>query len=174
MSEHRKKENIYLVGFMGAGKTTIGKVLSKNLRLPFYDLDIEIASFCKSTIKDVFKNKGEDFFRDTETKILESVSSKSYNAVISTGGGVVLKDENWQLMNSNGKVVYLNANIDSIWKRVKSGSKRPLLNVENAFEKASELLTLREKFYRKADITIDTDGLSVDETVGKIVDSLTL
>lgn len=174
MSEFSVKNNIYLIGFMGAGKTTVGKVLSRNLNKPFYDLDIEIASFCKSTIKDIFENKGEDFFRKTETLILEKVSHENTNAVISTGGGVVLKEENWHLMNSTGKVVYLMAGIDDLWERVKSNSRRPLLNVDNAFKRAKEILDFRQEFYNKADFTINTADLSVEQTVIKIKDCLEL
>ena len=172
MSEFAEKNNIYLVGFMGAGKTTVGKVLSRKLQKPFFDLDIEIASFCKATIKDIFKKEGEDFFRETETKVLQKISSVNSNAIVSTGGGVVIKDQNWDLMNSTGKVVYLKASLESIWQRVKASSTRPLLNVDNAFEKAAELLSFREQFYKKADITIDTADLSVEETAEEIANSL--
>lgn len=174
MSEITPPKNIYLVGFMGSGKTTIGKVLSRSSGKKFVDLDFEIASVCKSTITDIFKEKGEKFFRDTETKILKAVSSDKNNCVVSTGGGVVLKDINWELMNSSGIVVYLEADFDNIWDRIKYDSTRPLLNVDNAFGRTAELFNSRKKLYEKADVIIKTDGLTVDQTIHKIRDQLAI
>ncbi|TDJ05884.1 MAG: shikimate kinase [Deltaproteobacteria bacterium] len=166
-----KKNNIYLIGFMGAGKTTIGKFLSQKLNYNFVDLDLHIEKEQGISISEMFEKHGEKYFRDAETESLRKFSEKS-NQIISTGGGIVIKDENWQIMRNRGVSVYLKSSIKTLFNRVKHKSTRPLLNVENPFEKAKELFSSRESLYEKSDIIIDREGLEPGDVADAIVREL--
>jgi len=166
-----KINNIYLIGFMGAGKTTIGKFLSRKLNYNFVDLDLHIEKEQGISISEMFEKHGEKYFRDAETESLRKFSEKS-NQIISTGGGIVIKDENWQIMRNRGVSVYLKSSIKTLFNRVKHKSTRPLLNVENPFEKAKELFSSRESLYEKSDIIIDREGLEPGDVADAIVREL--
>jgi len=158
---------IFLTGFMGTGKTAVGKLLAQNFGLEFIDLDEVIVLDQGKSINDIFAKQGEDFFRDVETKCLKEVVSKD-NIVLSTGGGVVIKKENRDLLKSQGKVINLNAGAEEIYKRLKHDNTRPLLAVKNPLVKIKEILAEREDFYKEADVVINTDGKSYEEIVKKI------
>ena len=145
---------------MGAGKSTVGRVLSASVGYNFLDLDDFIEKEYGEKITDIFLHKGEDYFRDLETDSLTKVSEDKSDTVISTGGGIVLKPSNVSIIKSTGTSIYLKASIDTIWERIKNQSGRPLLEVENPYEKASELLESREMLYQDSDYVIDTDGLT--------------
>jgi len=163
-----KKNNIYLIGFMGAGKTTVAKILSKRLNFDFVDLDLDIEKEQGISISEMFEKHGEKYFRDVETDSLRKISEKS-NQIISTGGGIVIKDENWQIMRNRGVSVYLKSSIETLFNRVKHKSTRPLLNVENPFEKAKELFSSRESLYEKSDIILDREGIEPGDVAMAIV-----
>lgn len=150
-------KNIVLTGFMGAGKTTIGKALAKMLHMKLVDVDEEIEISQKMTINDIFKIYGEPYFRDIETAMIKKLSHNK-NCIISTGGGAVLRDENMEALKENGIVFCLAANAETILKRTGNNQDRPLLKVENPKEKIEELLAYRRPFYEKAGIMIETDG----------------
>jgi len=156
---------------MGAGKTTIGKILSRKLNYNFVDLDLHIEKEQGISISEMFEKHGEKYFRDVETESLRKISEKS-NQIISTGGGIVIKDENWEIMRNNGVSVYLKASIETLFNRVKHKSTRPLLNVENPFEKAKELFTARESLYEKSDIVLDREGIEPEDVAMAIVREL--
>ena len=156
---------------MGAGKTTIGKILSQKLNYNFVDLDFDIEKEQGISISEMFEKHGEKYFRDAETESLRKFSEKS-NQIISTGGGIVIKDENWQIMRNRGVSVYLKSSIKTLFNRVKHKSTRPLLNVENPFEKAKELFSSRESLYEKSDIIIDREGLEPGDVADAIVREL--
>lgn len=156
---------------MGAGKTTIGKILSQKLNYNFVDLDLHIEKEQGISISEMFEKHGEKYFRDAETESLRKFSEKS-NQIISTGGGIVIKDENWQIMRNRGVSVYLKSSIKTLFNRVKHKSTRPLLNVENPFEKAKELFSSRESLYEKSDIIIDREGLEPGDVAMAIVREL--
>lgn len=156
---------------MGAGKTTIGKFLSRKLNYNFVDLDLHIEKEQGISISEMFEKHGEKYFRDAETESLRKFSEKS-NQIISTGGGIVIKDENWQIMRNRGVSVYLKSSIKTLFNRVKHKSTRPLLNVENPFEKAKELFSSRESLYEKSDIIIDREGLEPGDVADAIVREL--
>ena len=156
---------------MGAGKTTIGKFLSRKLNYNFVDLDLHIEKEQGIGISEMFEKHGEKYFRDAETESLRKFSEKS-NQIISTGGGIVIKDENWQIMRNRGVSVYLKSSIKTLYNRVKHKSTRPLLNVENPFEKAKELFSSRESLYEKSDIIIDREGLEPGDVAMAIVREL--
>lgn len=159
---------IYLIGFMGAGKTTVGRELSARLAMPFFDLDELIESAESSSIKDIFKQHGEPYFRKRERDILRSTRHLEH-AVISTGGGTFTFDENIQFIQSEGFSVYLSAPYSLL--RARLGDKaddRPLFRDDSA---AHELYANRVRFYRMADLTLE---IREEETPAEIVERLLL
>jgi shikimate kinase len=166
-----KKNNIYIIGFMGAGKSTVGKILAQKLNYDFVDLDSDIEREQGTRISEIFEKQGEKYFRDAETEILRKISEHS-NQIISTGGGIVIKDENWEIMKNSGTTVYLKASIETLFGRVKHKTTRPLLNVENPFEKARELFSSRESLYEKSDIVLDREGLEPEYVAEAIIREL--
>ena len=161
--------NIILVGLSGSGKTTVGKLLEKYLlELKFVDTDEIIVEQEKRSINDIFVNDGEETFRKIEKAVVETVS-KENNLIISTGGGVVLKNENLKNLRKNGVIFYLKASPETITERLKGDTTRPLLKVEDVTEKLYKMLDIRGKLYEKADFTIDTDSLSPKQTVELII-----
>lgn len=166
--EHRA-ENIVLVGFMGSGKSSIGRKLSRRLGFQFIDTDALIVERAGMPIPDFFALRGEDAFRDLETAVLESIGHLR-RCVISTGGGAVLREENRVLLRDCGFVVRLTASEEIIFQRVSRTNKRPLLHTENPRETMRDLLAAREEHYRAAaDFTLDTTILSHSEAVESIV-----
>lgn len=168
MIENKIPKNTYLIGFMGAGKTSVGKILAEKLRLEFSDLDELIEAECGKTISRIFSEHGEAFFRGLESKKLRSVSKNS-GQVVATGGGIVLRQSNWKIMKDGGVTVYLKASPDVLWNRIKDDTSRPLLQVEKPFEKVRELLSLRMPLYQKADLIIDTENKSPENVADYII-----
>jgi shikimate kinase len=162
-------DKIYLVGFMGTGKTQVGKRLAKQLERKFIDIDELIRISENKSIAEIFKKMGEPYFRNLEKKMLLEVS-KQQECVVSCGGGIVTDPENIKLMKQTGVVICLSATPDVILKRTKDSSHRPLLNVEDPKEKIRSLLAARQKYYDQADKTIDTSEISVEEVAGLILD----
>jgi shikimate kinase len=148
---------IVLVGPMGAGKTTVGQLLSKKLRLPFKDTDAEIESRTGADIPWIFDVEGEAGFRDRETQVLKDLLSDAIG-VIATGGGIVMRDENRALLKSVD-VIYLKASLDEQLRRTANDRKRPLLQTEDPRSVLQRLMTLRDPLYREvATRVIETDG----------------
>lgn len=142
------KENIALIGFMGSGKTTIGRQLAKVLEMKFIDIDKMISMRERKSIPEIFQEKGERYFRDLERKIIEEESMEN-NIVISTGGGSIVDNENIKNLKKSSFVVYLDSTLECIYERVKNGRNRPLLNnVEDLFQTIKELHEKREWLYR--------------------------
>ncbi len=144
---------IFLTGFMGAGKTTIGQMLAHRLQLPFMDQDKLIIEKEKMPISMIFERSGEEGFRKLENEMLKTISVSP--AVISTGGGVVLKKENRELMNKKGVTIYLYCGPSQTEKRLENDSSRPLL-AKNKKASITELMERRLPFYLEADYTINT------------------
>lgn len=161
--------NIILVGFMGSGKTTIAMKLSHALKMHYVSTDDMIEKKEKATINEIFTKKGEDYFRDVESEVLNNACGME-NVVIDTGGGVVLREENWAVMKSCGVVVCLTADEETIMDRTKKYKHRPLLNVDDPKQKIRSLLAKRTPFYAKADHVIDTGSLTIGEAVEKIME----
>lgn len=157
--------NIYLTGFMSSGKTTVSKLLSETLNKPLYDTDNLIINKTNLTINDIFLKFGEEYFRELETEILEEVSKKE-NAIISTGGGIILRDRNRQIMHETGKIIYLNAEFSVIEERLENSRKsRPLLMEET--EKIRKRFDDRQPLYKDCDFEIK---ITKDMTPKKIAD----
>jgi shikimate kinase len=149
-------KNIVLTGFMGAGKTAVGRELSHLLGWKIIDVDEEIVKAQGMTINELFGKFGEAGFRDIETEMIRKVS-RNRNVIISTGGGAVLRQENMDILREHGTIVCLWASADTVFKRTNSNSERPLLRVENPRRRIEELLEYRRPFYEKADMVLDTE-----------------
>jgi shikimate kinase len=159
--------NIYLVGFMGTGKTSVGCALAKSKKWNFVDLDELISLKQQRSISDIFAKDGEPYFRKVEKKILQEVSTQKH-FVVSCGGGIVLDKENIKLMKQTGKIICLSASAKEIFKRVSGNSKRPLLAGNDPLKRIELLLKMRAPYYLQADNFIDTTGLSIKQVTHKI------
>lgn len=167
-----EKRHIFLAGFMGAGKTSVGRELSRKLQVDFYDLDSEVERARGLSITEIFAADGEDGFREKETETLEILSQKASPAVISTGGGVVLRERNRDIMSASGKVFYLKAHIDTLWNRVRRKKGRPLLDVKDPRAKFQELFMKRKNIYERLPHVVFTDDMSISEVADKIAGML--
>ncbi|MFZ2726792.1 MAG: shikimate kinase AroK [Methylococcaceae bacterium] len=165
-----KSENIYLIGLMGAGKTTIGRQLARTLKLPFYDSDKAIEESTGVDIPTIFEFEGEEGFRDREQKMLAQLT-KMEGIVLATGGGAVLREENRKLLQSNGFIVYLQCSVERILERTRRDTQRPLLQTENPKERVETLFVQREPLYLAcADFKIDTGVLQSKAVVTAILE----
>ena len=160
--------NIILIGFMGTGKSVVGKLLAKKLNRDFVELDDIIDAKEKMSIKDIFEKKLEPYFRQVEKEVIKEASQLK-NKVISAGGGAIVDEENFKNLKNSGVLICLKASPEVILKRTKDIKTRPLLNVPNPKKRIKELLKKRESSYNKADYSIETDSLSIDEIVSKII-----
>jgi shikimate kinase len=164
--------NVLLVGLMGAGKTTVGRQLARRLGFAFADLDLEIEQRTGVRIPIIFEMESEAGFRERETRMLKEIVARD-DLVLATGGGVVLRPENRDLLKANGTVVYLNATPAVLYERTRRSNHRPLLNVPNPLEKLQELHAQRDPLYREvADIIIDTKPGPVSAIVKQVESEL--
>lgn len=154
---------------MGAGKTTVGKQLSEQLELPVVDTDHYIESHEKRKISDIFSENGEGYFRDLETKSLSNLVQNS-PMIITTGGGIILRDENRELMKSSGKIVFLYCDLEETNKRLKNDKSRPLY--QGNLEANRKLFEQRLPLYKKANIIVETTHKEVESIVKEIIHSL--
>lgn len=162
---------IILIGFMGVGKTVVGKSLAKNLNIKFIDMDNEIEKRENKIISDIFKESGEEYFRELENELLKELL-KEDNIIISTGGGIITKQENIDILKQERKVVFLDANVKTIQKNVsKEIDKRPLLKQsENIAETIDNLLKKRiNKYNDTYNIKIDINDKNINEVVSEIL-----
>lgn len=151
---------IILIGPMGAGKSTIGKMLAHNMNLPFFDSDKEIEHRTGATIPLIFEIEGESGFRDREVSIIEEIT-RSSGWVLATGGGAILRPENRAVFAERGFVVYLHATVQQQAERTAMDTQRPLLQTKDRVGKLNELMTMREPLYRAAaDLIIEMAGKS--------------
>lgn len=160
-------KNIVLIGFMGTGKTCVGRLLAYRLNRPFIDTDKKIEAECGMPISDIFTVFGEAYFRRQEKMVISKVSRYT-NSVIATGGGAVLYPANIARLKQNGVVIALTASLDAILERTGRRNIRPLLNCENRKGKIAGLLQEREKLYNLADFSIDTS----DSTPQQVIDTI--
>lgn len=167
------KKNIVLIGFMGTGKTTVGKRLAERLGLKFVDTDAVIEEVTGKSIAQIFKQDGPIRFR-SEEKLLARKLSDQEGLVIATGGGMVLDPENVELLSRKGILIRLTADREVLWSRLKGKKNRPLLNTGKGDlrETIDRLLEEREPAYRVAEFTVDTGRDELNEVVEKIIDYL--
>jgi shikimate kinase len=163
---------IFLVGMMGAGKTTIGRKLARSLGREFVDLDHELEARCGVRVSLIFDIEGEAGFRKRETAALDACSQRS-GIVLATGGGAVLAQENRRYLQDRGVVVYLRASADELYRRVARDRNRPLLQTPDPKARISELLQQREPLYEDvASLTFETGALPVPQVVRALITQL--
>jgi shikimate kinase len=160
--------NVILTGFMGTGKSSVGKLLAAQLNFTFRDLDALIVAQEGRSINSIFSINGESYFRTVESTVLKHVLQKS-SQVVSTGGGAVILKENRDLMRQFGVVINLVASPATILLRLQDDDERPLLRDSKSLSQIQKLLMERESFYSEADIRIDTEGKNVEDVARDIL-----
>jgi shikimate kinase len=164
--------NIFLVGMMGAGKTTVGRALAHRLKREFVDTDRLLVERTGVAVATVFEIEGEDGFRRRESALLRELC-EGEGSVVATGGGIVLSGENRDAMRESGTVVYLRARLESLWERTRHDTSRPLLATPNPREKLAELLREREPLYRAAaHIVVDSGSQSAGTLASRVAAAL--
>ncbi len=164
--------NIFLIGFMGAGKSTIAKALQRELGFPLVEMDERIVQEQGMSINDIFAQYGESRFRDIESQLVVDLGEQE-PSIISCGGGVVVRPQNTQNMKKSGKIVFLTATPETIYERVKNSTDRPILNGHMNVEYIAELMEKRRALYEEAaDITIQTDGKTREQICEEIIGKL--
>ncbi len=162
--------NIFLIGFMGAGKSTIARWLYRHQGMRLIEMDEMIARQEKMSIPEIFETKGEAYFRELETALLESLGQQE-NTVVSCGGGAAMRQCNVDAMRKSGKIVYLSASPRTIYGRVKNSHDRPLLEGNMNVGYIAKLLEQRlPKYLAAADLTVETDGRRAEEICGEILE----
>lgn len=162
--------NIVLIGFMATGKSQVGQILAKRLGWAFYDTDAMIEQDTGFRVRQIFANKGEEAFRELEARTVSLVALLD-KAVIATGGGVPLREDNMQELERNGVVVWLKASPETVLKRLGEHlDSRPLLKGPNPRQIAEDILNQRQKAYQRSRHQVDTDGLTPDQVAEKILE----
>jgi shikimate kinase len=165
-------ENIYLVGLMGAGKTTIGRFLARRLDWHFIDTDREIERRTGVSIPTIFEIEGEEGFRKRESQVIADISGK-ISGVVATGGGSVLREENRTAMRMSGFVVYLDVPPQTLWERTRHDKHRPLLQVADPLSKLSRLFVARDPLYREvANLVINGERMSAQGVLQYLLKAL--
>ncbi|MEN8193147.1 MAG: shikimate kinase [Bacteroidota bacterium] len=173
-------ERLYLTGFMTSGKSTIGPILANVIGWTFKDLDIEIEKYEGLPVVDIFSQKGEDYFRDLEYKLLAKFSEYE-RLVLALGGGTIVNPKNLDLMKKTGKIIYLKSSPEMIYQRIKNKIDRPIFRdlvlsdtakPKDFIERIKKLQSEREPFYAQAHFSIDTDKTRVGITVDNLVKTI--
>ena len=163
-----KTGNIFLVGLMGAGKTTVGKLLAKHLKKIFIDCDHELERRTGVKIPLIFELEGEAGFREREAALIHELT-QGQDMVLATGGGAVLYRENRDALAQNGTVIYLNAKVEDLWLRTQHDKNRPLLQTDNPKAKLADLFAQRDPLYREiADIVISSGHQNVQHAAREV------
>ncbi len=164
--------NVFLIGPMGTGKSSIGRALAKEMKRPFYDVDETIEQRAGASIAWIFDVEGEEGFRLREKKIVDELTQKT-NIVLATSGGAILDPENRGYLASRGTVIYLKTSLAEQYERTKNDSKRPLLQVDNLEETLQKLHSERKDIYSGlADVAFDTDQVGIKNVVSQIIEYL--
>lgn len=164
MNDLLKGLNVFLIGMMGAGKTTVGQLLAQQLGYRFFDTDVLIERVAASTISEIFATEGEESFRGLETQVLEELSAYTRSA-IATGGGIVLRQKNWSYLH-HGLIVWLDAPLEVLIRRLAEDRTRPLLQEADPTLKLKSLLEHRRPLYAQADLHIQ---IEISQTPEQIV-----
>lgn len=167
--DHAKNVNIFLVGLMGAGKTTVGRALARRLGKTFVDSDHEIEARTGVKVQTIFEIEGEPGFRQREAQIIDELSQRE-GIVLGTGGGAVLLAENRANLAARGLVIYLRAQPRDLWLRTRNDRGRPLLQTADPLARLQELYTIRDPLYREvADVVVDTARQRVGTLVTRLL-----
>ncbi len=148
--------NVFLIGMMGAGKTTVGEIIAQKLGYRFFDTDVLVSRVAGKTINEIFATEGENSFRELETKVLGEISAYTRSA-IATGGGIVLRRQNWSYLH-HGLIIWLDATVETLLQRLALDNTRPLLTSANPAAKFKSILEERRRLYQQADIHITIES----------------
>jgi shikimate kinase len=168
VNNDRHLANIALIGFMGTGKTSVGRLVAEQLRFDYLDTDEAIQSATGRSITEIFEADGEPAFRALEEKIVKELAGRK-KTVIATGGGLPVNPKNLASLKTHSLLVCLWSSPGKIWERVRHQSHRPLLHDKNPPAKIRELLAVREPFYKQADVLLNTDMRSLREVAQQVV-----
>jgi len=163
--------NIVLIGFMGCGKTTIGRKLAVRLGYRFIDTDYQIEKEQNTRVKELFSKFGEPYFRELETDLLERLTRVN-NTIVATGGGILTTTGNIEIIQRIGKSIYLKACVEDIFERISRNDKRPMLQTDNPLQTVISLMDKRQGYYEQADYTINTGSLRMGNIVSQIIKEL--
>lgn len=168
----RLRKTVVLVGMMGAGKTSVGTALARALGVPFLDSDEEIVKAAQMSVAEIFERDGEPFFRARESEVIERLLSGP-PAVVSTGGGAFMAEANREMVARLGVSVWLKADLELLWNRVRHKNTRPLLRTADPRATLAGLLAVRDPVYGLAQVVVEAEaGLSVDDMAQKVVRAL--
>lgn len=166
------KKTVLLVGMMGCGKTAVGTALARLLNVPFLDSDAEIVSAANMSIAEIFERDGEPFFRKKEAQVIERLL-ETERAILSTGGGAFMQDQVRQLSTSLGVSVWLDADLELLWSRVKHKTTRPLLRTDDPYATLKDIYTKRVPVYAMADLHVAAcEDYSIEEMAERVIQTL--
>jgi shikimate kinase len=168
MNDQRRISNLALIGFMGTGKSSVGRLAATQLNFTFMDTDDLIESRVGKSVAEIFSQAGEKVFRELEAQVVADLG-RTHNKVISTGGGLVMNADNLASLKEHALVVCLWASPEMIWERVRGQSHRPLLQDGDGLAKVRELLAVREPVYKQADVLVNTEYRSVKEVAQHVL-----
>jgi shikimate kinase len=168
MDSTRTISNLALIGFMGTGKSSVGRLVADQMHFTFLDTDDVIIARAGKSIADIFAEEGEAAFRERESQLVEELTRRT-RTVISTGGGLPVNPENLTSLKTHALVICLWAAPEKIWERVRNQSHRPLLQEGDPIQKIKELLAVREPFYRQADVLVNTEMRSMREVAHQVI-----
>ena len=169
---YRLRRSVVLVGMMGSGKTAIGRALALRLGVAFRDSDAELETAANATIAEIFARDGEPFFRDREAEVIARLL-RATPAVLSTGGGAFMAERNRMAISARGVSLWLDADLETLWDRVRTKDTRPLLRTANPRATLDELYRKRVPIYRLADLSVATlPQYSIDETTNLVIAAL--
>lgn len=161
-------KNIYLVGFMGTGKTAAGQIVAETLHKEFLETDERIEQEQGKKISEIFATQGQAYFRTLEKKLLAAIASKT-DLIVSCGGGLICDEDNIRIMRASGTIITLKASPKTIYERTKQYTHRPLLNVKDPLSVITKLLAEREVFYSRAHFSVDTENIAPPQVAAAII-----
>ena len=168
----KNQGNIFLIGPMGAGKTTVGRQVARKLKMDFYDSDREIEAHCGVNIPTIFEYEGEQGFRDRESRMIDELTKQS-PIVLATGGGSILRSENRKVLSERGFVVFLNVSLKEQFNRISHDKNRPLLQTPNPKETLRKIMEERTPIYESmADLRVNSNGRNMRYVVDRVIKSI--